>query len=366
MKDEEQHIDYDLLGKYLSGECTEEEARSVETWRSSSKTNKDEFDRLARLWREADSLIGHTPAPVNLDAAWNRLHGRLFGDEEITDKSSIEETTEVPEEKISSQEKEMGSPVRTLGRETKVRNLSYYLSLIAAVLIIGFMVYAIFLMTGGDPEQVVILAENDITITDLPDDTRVTLNENTKITYPEKFKSEERAVELTGEAYSEVERDEEKAFVVHAHNAVVRVLGTSFNVRAVEEETEISVTVEEGKVRLSDEEDVAFVILEKNEKGIFNRSTGHIEKYEKTEGGEMFWRSRTVMFRDTELSTVFETLEKLYDTEIRAKNEDILLCMLSAKFQDMNIDEILDKIAINFNLTIEKNNNTFEISGDGC
>jgi hypothetical protein len=40
--------------------------------------------------------------------------------------------------------------------------------------------------------------------------------------------------------------------------------------------------------------------------------------------------------------------------------------MLSAKFQDMNIEEILDKIAINFNLTIEKNKNTFEISGDGC
>ena len=47
MKDEEQHIDYDLLGKYLSGECSEEEARSVETWRSSSKTNQDEFDRLS-------------------------------------------------------------------------------------------------------------------------------------------------------------------------------------------------------------------------------------------------------------------------------------------------------------------------------
>jgi ferric-dicitrate binding protein FerR (iron transport regulator) len=366
MKDEEQHIDYDLLGKYLSGECSEEEAKSVETWRSSSKSNQDEFDRLARLWREADSLVGHTPAPVNLDTAWDKLHGRLFGDEVVTDKSDKEEKTGVVEDDISKREKEIEIPVRTPGRETKVRHLSYYLSRIAAVLAVGLLVYSFFIMTGGDPEQVVVLAENDITITDLPDDTKVTLNENTKITYPEKFNSEERAVELTGEAYFEVERNEEKPFVVRAHNAVVRVLGTSFNVRAIEEETEISVTVEEGKVRLSDEEDVAFVILEKNEKGIFNRSTGHIEKYEKSEGGEMFWRSRTVMFRDTELSTVFETLEKLYDTEILAKNEDILSCMLSAKFQDMDLEEILDKIAINFNLTIEKNNNTFEISGDGC
>ena len=366
MKDEEQHIDYDLLGKYLSGECSEEEARSVETWRSSSKTNQEEFDRLARLWREADSLIGHTSAPVNLDAAWDRLQGRLFGDEVKSEKSGIEETRKTAKEDILPKEEETETTVRTLDRETRVRPLSYYLSRIAAVLVVGLLVYSIFLMTSGDPEQVVVLAENDITVADLPDDTKVTLNENTKISYPEKFKSEERAVELSGEAYFEVERDEEKPFIVHAHNAMVRVLGTSFNVRAIEEETEISVTVEEGKVRLSDEEDVAFVVLEQNEKGIFNRSTGHIEKYEKSKGGELLWRPRTVMFRDTELSTVFDTLEKLYDTEIQVKNEDILLCMLSAKFEDNDIEEILDKIAISFNLTIEKNNTTFEISGEGC
>ena len=366
MKDEEQHIDYDLLGKYLSGECSEEEARSVETWRSSSKTNQEEFDRLAKLWREADSLTGHTPAPVNLDAAWDRLQGRLFGDEVKTEKSVSEEKTKVTEEDTSPEEKESETSVRTLEKETKVRPLSYYLSRIAAILVVGLLVYSIFLMTGGEPEQVVVLAENDITVTDLPDDSKVTLNENTKISYPEKFKSEERAVELSGEAYFEVERDEEKPFIVHAHNAMVRVLGTSFNVRAIEEEIEISVTVEEGKVRLSDQDDVAFVVLEQNEKGIFNRSTGHIEKYKKSEGGEMRWRPRTVMFRDTQLSTVFDTLEKLYDTEIQVKNEDILSCMLTAKFENNDIEEILDNIAINFNLTIEKNNNTFEISGEGC
>jgi len=366
MKDEERHIDYDLLGKYLSGESSAEESQAVETWKTSSKANYDEFDRLARLWREADSLIGHTPAPVNLDAAWDRLQGRIFGDEEIPDGSIAGEKADSAKEDIYV-EKEVGeAPVRTIGMRSKVRGLYYYGSRIAAVLVVGFLIYTVFFMTGGEPDKVEVFADNNITITDLPDETKVTLNENTKISYPEKFKSEERAVELTGEAFFEVARNEEKPFIVHAHNALVRVLGTSFNVRAVEEETEISVTVEEGKVRLSDEEDIAFVILEKNEKGIFNRDTGHIEKYERSEGGEMFWRSRTVMFRDTELSTVFDTLEKLYDTEILTKNKDILSCMLSAKFQDMNIEEILDKIAINFNLTIEKNDNTFEISGDGC
>jgi ferric-dicitrate binding protein FerR (iron transport regulator) len=72
------------------------------------------------------------------------------------------------------------------------------------------------------------------------------------------------------------------------------------------------------------------------------------------------------MVRDKKLSTVFSTLELLYEAEIIIKNEDILSCKLSGKFQDENIDEILDRIAVIFNLTILKNNNTFEISGDGC
>ena len=366
MKDEEQHIDYDLLGKYLSGESSTEETKAVESWKSSSKANHEEFDRIAMLWRKADSLVGHVSAPVNIDAAWDKLQGRIFGDEEIQDISIPGKESDAAAKDIIGKKEEQEVPVRTIAKEPKVRSLYYYASRIAAVFVVGFLIYAVFFMSGGEPDQVEVFAENEIIITDLPDETKVTLNENSKIVYQDKFKSEERAVDLTGEAFFEVERDEEKPFVVRAHNAVVRVLGTSFNVRAIEEEKEISVTVEDGKVRLSDEEDIAFVILERNEKGIFNRETGHIEKYEKSEGGEMFWRSRTVMFRDTELSTVFDTLEKLYDTGISTKNKDILSCMLSAKFQDMSIEEILDKIAINFNLTIEKNDNTFEISGDGC
>jgi ferric-dicitrate binding protein FerR (iron transport regulator) len=117
---------------------------------------------------------------------------------------------------------------------------------------------------------------------------------------------------------------------------------------------------------LSDEEDVAYVILERNEKGILNRETGHIEKYEKAKGNEMFWKSRTLMFRDTELSAVFITLERLYEKKITIKNDKILSCVLTGKFEDMDLEEILDKIAISFNLTVLKNNDTFEISGDGC
>lgn len=363
MKDEEQHIDYDLLGKYLAGETSADENEKVEAWKASSPENVAEFERLSALWHEADALIGRTPAIVNTDEAWNKLQDRLFGQDIAPDKISKESPgDERPADKVVDQQ----IPGPPMGKTTQTRSLYYYAGRIAAVLVVGFLIYTIFFRGGGEPDLVEVVADNAVTETALPDNTKVTLNEQSTIVYPEKFKSGERTVELKGEAFFEVERDEKKPFVVRAHNALVRVLGTSFNVRAIQEETEISVTVDEGKVRLSDEDDVAFVILERNEKGVFNRNTGHIEKYEKPEGDEMMWRPRTVMFRDTRLSTVFDTLEKLYDTRIITQNEDILSCELTAKFQDISVQEILDKIAIIFNLTIEEKNNTFEISGDGC
>lgn len=368
MTDEGKHIDYDLIGKYLSGETSSEEAKKLETWRDASKENSAEFERLKKLWTEAESMTGIIPAPVNTDAAWDLLHGRIFGEEgepgmEVP-QDDLDADLKEKEIKLSPEEKDRldeHPPARA-----KVRNLYYYATRIAAVLVVGFIVYAIFFMGGGQPEQIEVIADNTIKVTDLPDDSKITLNENSKITYPEKFKAKERAVELKGEAFFEVKPVEKKPFIVHAHNAIVRVLGTSFNVRAVEEESEVTVTVEEGKVRLSDLDDIVFVDLERNEKGIFYRKSGHIEKYEKAEGGEMFWRSRTLMFRYTELSMVFKTLERLFEVEIIIKNDKILTCELNSKFQDQDIDEILDRIAEIFNLTIQKNNKTFEISGDGC
>jgi ferric-dicitrate binding protein FerR (iron transport regulator) len=368
MNDEGKHIDYDLLGKYLSGETSSEEAKLLEAWRDASKENTAEFERLKKLWIEAESLTGNTPAPVNTDAAWDVLHGRLFGEDEkpIMERYPDETGKERSEKETELRPEEKDRLAEPSPDKAKVSNLYYYTTRIAAVLVVGFIVYAILFMRDGQPEQIEVIAENTIKTTELPDNTMITLNEKSRITYPEDFKSKERAVELKGEAFFEVKPVEDKPFVVHVHNAVVRVLGTSFNVRAIEEESEITVTVEEGKVKLSDLDDIAFVELAGNEKGIFYRETGHIEKYQRETGREMLWRPRTVMFRDTELSIVFNTLERLFDTEIIIENEKILSCELNGKYQDQSIDEILGLIAEIFNLTVQKNNNTFEISGDGC
>src|SRR3546814_8119082 len=65
----------------------------------------------------------------------------------------------------------------------------------------------------------------------LPDGSRVWLNAASSIRFPTVFTGKEREVEITGEAYFEIEKNTNMPFVVKKGNVEVQVLGTHFNVK---------------------------------------------------------------------------------------------------------------------------------------
>src|SRR5690606_5397237 len=85
----------------------------------------------------------------------------------------------------------------------------------------------------------------------LSDGTKVWLNASSSIHFPVVFTGNERKVEITGEAYFEVKKDERKPFKVLTTSSAVEVLGTHFNVNSYDDEASIKTTLLEGKVRVS-------------------------------------------------------------------------------------------------------------------
>lgn len=83
---------------------------------------------------------------------------------------------------------------------------------------------------------------------ELSDGTRVWLNSSSTLRFPENFVREERVVELSGEAYFEVAKDDQKPFIVRTGQQDVRVYGTAFNVYAYPGEKIQHTTLKEGKV----------------------------------------------------------------------------------------------------------------------
>lgn len=86
---------------------------------------------------------------------------------------------------------------------------------------------------------------------ELSDGTRVWLNSSSKLRYPENFVREERVVELSGEAYFEVAKNDRKPFIVKTGQQDIRVYGTAFNVYAYPGEKIQHTTLKEGRVSVS-------------------------------------------------------------------------------------------------------------------
>lgn len=85
----------------------------------------------------------------------------------------------------------------------------------------------------------------------LPDGTLVWLNAGSKMSYAQDFGINERSLNLSGEAYFEVTRNEEIPFKVHTEELDVKVLGTKFNFRNYKDDLEAKVCLLEGKVALN-------------------------------------------------------------------------------------------------------------------
>lgn len=106
----------------------------------------------------------------------------------------------------------------------------------------------------------------------LADGSKVYLNSESEIRYPTFFAGGERRVFLKGEAFFEVASDTSRPFIVEVGEMDVRVLGTRFNVNAYVPERAIRTTLVSGKVRVSDREDKAAVVLEPGQQAVWKKN----------------------------------------------------------------------------------------------
>ena len=114
-----------------------------------------------------------------------------------------------------------------------------------------------------EPELIEKVAERGQKLTvKLPDGSMVKLNANSRISYLSNFGNDSRDLQLTGEAFFEVQRDESRPFKIFLGDLEVEVLGTSFNVNAYPDQHAASVAVRTGKVAVSNSAKTMGTVLE--------------------------------------------------------------------------------------------------------
>lgn len=148
----------------------------------------------------------------------------------------------------------------------------------------------------------------------LADGTKVWLNAASSLSYPNKFSDNERRVVLQGEAYFEVAHNAKKPFIVSTRDQEIKVLGTTFNVNAYQNEGMTVTTLINGRVKLNSPNSSKAAYLKPGEQSILNQNAFRIMPVDVT--FYTAWKDGEFIFKATPLSTVLRQIERWYNLEI--------------------------------------------------
>lgn len=326
-----------LILKFLSGNLSPEEDRELRLWLDSDPENRREFEEYQKVW--SLSPLSKELPDFKTGEEWLKLEA-VIGQDQAQQR---------PRRRLSFQNPRLMAIAATV-----------------AFLVVSALMF--FLLRFEGNENLIVKESGDQRIHFvLPDGSEVWLNKESSLSYPEAFTGSERNVGLKGEAFFDVQKNPEKAFVIHTDKAEVTVLGTSFNVKAFDQAEHTQVYVLSGKVSLAaGENPEERVILNPGETGLLDQTDLSLRVKEETDINTIAWKSNKLIFKKTELQQVVKTLENYFSTEILVENPSLLQCRFSSSFQNPSLEEVLEVLKVALNLTITKKKELWVIEGEGC
>ena len=321
MGEENFHMDDALLVRYLLDEVDASERLQVEQWLAASEQNLAYYKQFEALWQKRRELASVNDPDV--DEAWEKFRNRI------------------------REPKKIG---RAPSRFGWMR--------IAALLVIFFGAgWLVFRLLNPAETNLVARAGNTVLVDTLPDGSVITLNREAELSYPSSFKNNTRSVTLRGEAFFDVKPDPEKPFIVHVNDVTIRVLGTSFNVRSINGNTEV--IVETGKVEVSGARK-KLVLLPK-EKLLVRQQESEFVREKEEEDLYNYYRTRSFVCDRTPLWKLVNVLNEAYHVRITIEREELRGLLLTTTFHNESLDQILEILRQTFDLEINRNGETIII-----
>ncbi|MEX1240996.1 MAG: FecR domain-containing protein [Cyclobacteriaceae bacterium] len=323
----------ELITKHLAGETSADEERELFAWVNFSEANRRHYHDLKKAFQLTERHFITPPSedlPIDVDKEWDHFTESL---------GAAKRTHPLPTSRV-------------------------WLRIAATLLLL--------MATGGilyyftSPETLVYqTAANKQTVT-LPDGSRVILNRYTSLSYDPDFADKNRTVNLDGEAFFEVQPDASQPFIVRTEKATVQVLGTSFNVNAYDSLDEVQVIVKTGVVSLRSNQTDEKVELVEGQKGIYSRTNERIASAANDDVNFLSWSTQHMVFVDSDLRSVIETLERTYHAEITIGTEIPPSCIVTVTFDQQTLESVLKVLESTLNLKYTINGNKVEITEAGC
>ncbi len=188
-------------------------------------------------------------------------------------------------------------------------------------------------------------------IIELTDGSKIWLNADSRLTYPEVFSSAatQREVYLEGEAFFDVATDAARPFIIHLQKGTIKVLGTSFNIRAYENEP-VQTSVTTGKVafipRYTDtRQKQDTILITPDTKVSYTQSTGHLVKETTASEDDKAWTEGRLVFKNASLETIAAELERSFGKKVEFVADGPRHYRLTGSFQHNSLQDIMYYLA---------------------
>jgi ferric-dicitrate binding protein FerR (iron transport regulator) len=322
MKWEEEDIE-DLIGKFIVGEASEDEIRALRDWSALSIENQKYLD---------DSLL-------------------IFENAQLEDNSDFD--AEMAWDKVKKQ---------ISGRGSKTR---FFMPVwgIAASLTLLFAFAFLFYQSYFKAEEFQFVSENQVLTQVLPDNTEISLNQNSNVEISYNERRRTGTIKMEGELLINIPKDKKVEWTIQAGEVLIQDIGTVFHVKAIQESETVEVFVQEGIVKFYSNTQSG-ITLQAGEKGIYSKTNQEFFKAEANSNVTAF-KTHYFTFNGQELSTVVEDLKAAFGKEIILDGA-IESCKLTVDFVNEDLETILSIIAETMALEITYEGDSIRISGDGC
>lgn len=366
MEEKKFEID-DLIIRYLSGELSDEERKSLSDWLKESPENNTYFTLHKNVWLA---------------------------------------TSQASNEFVSYGSGTMaGKPVsRRARQDTRKVYRHFFASImkVAAVLVIALAIGSVGYFLGN--KKMIFGGPNDVIVeslygskasTTLPDGTKVWLNGGSKLTYTKDFNGKAREVGLSGEAYFNVVTNPSKPFIVKTGGVCVKALGTAFNVKSYPEDKTIITTLVKGEVTIEgkDNLDKPFRIQMKPEETvIINKALSNSEntlpkiepevsaapdgkKSEKSNKAieikdniktELYtsWKDTRWIIEMQDVGSLVKDIERRYNVNIRVLSPEIKKFHFTGTIQNETVEQIMVILRSTIPMKYSINKGTITIDED--
>lgn len=322
----------ELLDRFMSGKTSPEEETILLEWFRNARSKDETLAYYRQKWEETSGN--------QLSA---EVQGRMFHEVKIRMKAA----------------QEAGKKTGSVPHRPILRRWWLYAAAVLLCIGLGFGSHVLMRNTSqiASKDYIVSADKGQRAGITLPDGTKVWLNSHTHITYTTEYGVEERVVRLTGEAYFEVAKDTERRFVVKAGELEIEALGTTFNVKAYEEDKELTATLFEGSIRAVAGKETVTLVPDQH---IRYDKVGKQLRMETplNSSYSRMWRNDELAFDGETLEDIAILLNRIYNVQVVFKSNKIKQYRFSGVIKNNSLDNVFEIISLTAPILYESKGDT--------